>query len=229
MSKFKKFKIDNVKLSVPQELLTDDIERALRQGWYEAEEAEMLASIIQPDEVIMEIGGGIGLVSTICAQSPMVKSIHTFEANPQLIPVMKETHKLNNVNVEVYNEIVSRKDGMSKFYLHDSFWASSLIKWEGAKEVDVKMTRFQDRLEEIKPSLLIVDIEGGELELFDFIDLSGVKKIFIELHQNTIGREGMLHVFEVLARQNFHYDQWHSKGAVILFSLIDRDRIVSRK
>lgn len=70
--------------------------------------------------------------------------------------------------------------------------------------------------------MLVVDIEGGELELFRSIPLTGIKKIFIEFHQKVIGRLGMKEIFDFLSSKDFHYGQYHSSGSVVLFSHVLR-------
>ena len=101
------------------------------------------------------------------------------------------------------------------------FWASGTHSFLG-KPIKVKTTAFQSRLNQIRPTMLVVDIEGGEETLFEDVDLTGVKKIMIELHQPTIGRRGMKKVFDLLSAQNFHYEVWHSYYGVVTFSHVDR-------
>lgn len=70
--------------------------------------------------------------------------------------------------------------------------------------------------------MLIIDIEGGEDGLFDDVDLTGVRKIMLEIHQPTIGRRGVKRLFDQLSAQNFHYDMWHSCHSIVTFSHVDR-------
>jgi hypothetical protein len=45
--------------------------------------------------------------------------------------------------------------------------------------------------------------KGGEDGLFEGIDLTGVRKIMLEVHQPTIGRRGVKRLFDQLSAQNF--------------------------
>ena len=76
--------------------------------------------------------------------------------------------------------------------------------------------------ERYRPTMLIVDIEGGEEFLFRDVALTGIKKIYMELHQNVISRVGMKNVFDFMSSRDFHYDQHHSRGSVVLFSHVLR-------
>ncbi len=214
-----------IRLALDASIMSKHMLDTLRRGYYENEEAEALALIIQANEVVMELGGGIGFLSTLLAKNSQVKAVHVFEANPHLIDAIHRTHSLNGVSACVYNEIVGKSDQPVNFYIHEDFWASSTIPSVGQTIVKVAQSCFQSRLDQIKPTLLIVDIEGGEIEVFDNINLNGVKKILIEIHQNVIGREGVKHVFDTLSAEGFHYDVWHSKQQIVLFSHINRDQV----
>ncbi|MER2527725.1 MAG: FkbM family methyltransferase [Candidatus Competibacter denitrificans] len=202
-------------------VFSEQIIQAIRVGTYEASEAGELDALIQTDEVILEIGAGCGFISTYCAKNPHTKAVYSVEANPALIDVIRLTHKLNNVQVTLYHEVLAKESGEIDFYVHEDFWASGTHSFLG-KPVKVKTTSFQQRLAEIRPTMLIVDIEGGEDGLFEGIDLTGVRKIMLEVHQPTIGRRGVKRLFDQLSAQNFHYDMWHSSRSIVTFSHVDR-------
>ena len=88
--------------------------------------------------------------------------------------------------------------------------------------VKINVDDFNRVLVDLKPSMIVCDIEGGELELFKKATLTGVKKVYIETHQRQLGRRGMKSLFERFHELDFHYDQHHSKAGVVLFSHIDR-------
>lgn len=210
-----------VLIAVVPDTFSDQITKSIKAGNYEAHEAAMLDALIQPGEVILEIGGGCGFISTCCAKNPHTKGVFCVEANPNLIETIRLTHKINSVDVTVLNEILAEHDGETDFYLHRDFWASGTRSFLGTP-IRVKTTSFQSRLDQIRPSMLIVDIEGGEETLFEHVNLTGVKKIMLELHQPTIGRRGIKKVFDLLSAQQFHYDVWHSHSSVVTFSHVDR-------
>ena len=63
---------------------------------------------------------------------------------------------------------------------------------------------------------------GGIENRKKYVALTGIKKIFVELHQNVIGRVSMKNVFDFMSSRDFHYDQHHSHGGVVLFSHVLR-------
>jgi FkbM family methyltransferase len=202
-------------------IFSDAIANLVRLGSYESHEASLLDALIQSDEVILEIGAGCGFISTYCAKIPHVKGVFCVEANPNLIEAIKLTHRINAVTVTTFNEVLGKEDGQADFYLHSDFWASGTHSFLGTP-IRVKRTSFQSRLDQIRPTMMIVDIEGGEEALFESVNLTGVRKIMLELHQPTIGRSGVKKVFDLLSAQGFHYEVWHSYSSVVTFSHVDR-------
>lgn len=210
-----------VLLPVVPGVFSDPVAASVRSGRYEEYEAKELDGLIQPGEVILEIGAGCGFISTYCAKNQHTERVHCVEANPQLIEVIRLTHRINGVEVAVHHEILGREDGETDFYVHEDFWASGTHDFLG-RPVRVPVTSFQKRLDEVRPTMLVVDIEGGEEVLFEDVDLTGVKKILLELHQPTIGRHGIKRVFDLLSARDFHYDAWHSTRSVVTFSHVER-------
>jgi hypothetical protein len=68
------------------------------------------------------------------------------------------------------------------------------------------------------PTILLVDIEGGELNIFDRIDLSKVRHVVMEVHKSVIGLEGVNKVLQVFSREGLYLDPDGTNGAVFLFS-----------
>jgi FkbM family methyltransferase len=208
------------------EIIPPRVAGLLREKRYEIEEARQIPRIIEEGERILEIGAGIGLVSTLCAKNPKTESLSVFEADPKLTDYLQRVFSINSLeNVHITNGILSNAlQGTTKFYIRQPFWSSSLIRGTNgyAEEIDLPVYSFNETLSELRPTLIVCDIEGGELELFEQANLEGVNKLFLEIHQRVLGREGIKRLFDILSAKGFHYDQYHSEKAVILFTHIDR-------
>jgi len=218
--------INGIRLALDPEVMSPNMLEVLRSGRYERAELQELDRIVQPGERIVEFGSGIGLLAISAMKSGRVESYAAFEANPRLVPLIEQNAALNGVAPDVHNAVVqpcSTADTVP-FYVRRDFWSSSLspTPWGYEKEISVPAVPFDSVRERYRPSLLIVDIEGGEEALFTNVALTGIKKIFMELHQNVVGRVGMKKIFDTLSARDFHYDQWHSRGAVVLFSHVLR-------
>ena len=53
------------------------------------------------------------------------ESVHCYEANPALIPVIEATYALNGVSPQISNTILGAEDGQTVFYVDDDFTCSS--------------------------------------------------------------------------------------------------------
>lgn len=188
------------------------------KGSYEAKEAKQILSQLQPGETVLEIGAGCGFLSTLIARHPNCRAVYSVEANPELISVIEATHLKNEVMVTLYNEVFGHHDGEVEFFLNDDFWASGLNKALGKRSVSVRQVAFQSRLSEIRPTMIVCDIEGGEADLFRDVDLSHTETILVELHEDIIGTKGVRSVFDEMAKNGFNYDCAHSSGSVVTFS-----------
>jgi FkbM family methyltransferase len=216
------YSLRGITLELPSSLLTSNPKAALEQGYYEGREADELVELIGDGERILDIGSGIGFIAALAKKDTRTGAVFAVEAYPNLIPILRRTFEINEVEVMIFNEILGKEAGESLFFINENFLISSKSGFYGGRRVVVPITEFQHRLNEVKPTMLIVDIEGGELDLFEGVNLRGVNKIMIEVHQQVIGRQGILRLFNTLASQEFHYDQWHSSRNVVTFSHVDR-------
>jgi FkbM family methyltransferase len=210
-----------VLLPVLPDVFSEPVIATIKNGVYEAHEATELDTLIEPGEIVLEIGAGCGFISTCCAKNPHTSAVFCVEANPELIHVIELTHRVNHVTATIFNEIPAQEDGEAEFFVHRDFWGSGTHSFLGSA-IKVRTTSFQKRLDEVRPTMLIVDIEGGEAALFEGASLAGVSKIMLELHQPTIGGHGVKRVFDLLSAQGYHYDVPHSTHSVVTFLHVDR-------
>ncbi len=217
---------NGIRLELDPEVMSENILKAIKGGRYEKAEAREIPRIVQPGERIVELGAGLGFIGLTCKATGLVQHYRGFEANPKLLPLIQRNAALNDAVLEVENAVVMPKPPgpTVPFYVRKDFWASSLAPqpWGYVEKVEVPTLAWQKMLDEHRPTMLVVDIEGGELALFEDAPLTGVKKIYMELHQKVIGRIGMKRVFDFMSARDFHYDQHHSHGGVVLFSHVLR-------
>lgn len=177
---------------------------AMRAGTYEAGELRALATALRPDDVVMELGTGIGLLSTFCAQRVGSRRVHTFEANPELEPRIRATFRLNEVAPTLEMCLLGERPGEAEFFVHEAFWASTALDRAGAaRRIRVPVRSLNEAMARIRPTLLVMDIEGGEGDLLRFIDLTGVDRIVGEFHERMLGREAADAMIGELYRQGF--------------------------
>jgi FkbM family methyltransferase len=194
----------------------------MRSGEYEYQEQRQLPGIVRPGERVLELGVGIGFIASMILKHENTQAYLGFEANPDLLPYIREVFELNGVDGEICNAALIHDPAVTHldFYKRRHFWGSSLSPepWAYESIEAVPARQFNAVVAGFQPTLIVCDIEGGELELFRHADLSGVKRIYLEIHQSVLGRRGIKELFDILGARNFHYDQFHSTGAVVLFT-----------
>lgn len=199
-----------VKIPFVPAIITPRIEQPIRNNRYESGECATLRRVLTPGDRVLELGAGLGLISTVAAQVAGVRRIVSVEANPELIPLIRETHRLNGVtNVDLRNGIVVPEAGEdAPFYLRRHFWASSMEPhtFPFRKVVSITTLGFGDLIAELDPTVIVCDIEGGELGLFDRADLSRVRAVVLELHPKVYGAEGLARISGALAAKGLGLD-----------------------
>ncbi|WP_171234455.1 FkbM family methyltransferase [Ruegeria sp. HKCCA6837] len=193
-------------------LFTRRILRSMRLGRYETAELRHAERCIEQGERILDIGAGVGFLSTKIAQIEGVDKVVSVEANPALIDVIQATFEENDVSdkAECLHGILGQtNDGNTvDFYIRKNFWASSLSGEERAytEKVEVPILDFNDIVAKFAPTLIICDIEGGEADLFQQCDLRSVSHLVIEVHPGIYGQKGLARVFQAVMDQGFVLD-----------------------
>lgn len=212
------FTLHGVRLQIPRTILTPELWKAFELGYYEGSEIGALRQAVRPGDKVLEIGGGIGFISAYLLRELKAASVHTVEADARLIPVIATTHALNGVSAQVTHAVAGRRDGVTTFYQQEAFWASSVVPLPGGAPVSLPSADLRRLIREEQPQVLVVDIEGGEANIFEGLDLPGVRSLVVEVHQPQIGGRGIANCFIALAAAGFAYDPTGSAGSNVVFS-----------
>ena len=92
--------------------------------------------------------------------------------------------------------------------------------------VEVPTTSLDALLRDEGIDLVVCDVEGAETALFQDADLSGVDRVFVEMHDHVTGLSGVRRLFATMAGHGFVYDPRHSEGSVVLFQRLGTRDIV---
>jgi FkbM family methyltransferase len=230
--KFVEFGDTGIKLATDSSVSQKMIDYITR-GWYEVQEFKQVEKIVEKDDVVLELGSGLGLISTVAWKTGKTKSIHCYEADPRLVPLIKRTHDANGVtNATVHNKAItsdleSLKAGTLDFHIRPDFWENSTNPEVGAavlETIKVPVISLSEIIDSVSPTLIVADIEGAEDGLFgQGVNLRSVKRIALEIHQEMLGPAGMRRLFDDFHRAGFHYDARYSNSSVPVFSRIPDD------
>lgn len=157
-------------------------------GYHVLPERRLVLSVLEETDTVMELGGGIGMLSIACAQVTGSERVFSYEANPELEPLVAENYALNGVSPTMNFCILGETPGECRFNVSKDFWESSVHRtMDASHTVTVPVKAFNEEIARIRPTFLIIDIEGGEADLLRYADLEGVKKILLEVHPRHLG------------------------------------------
>jgi FkbM family methyltransferase len=185
-------------------LVTPPVERPLRSGRYGKAERLALSRVLRPEDRVLVLGAGFGVLSTAAALVAGGARVVAVEANPALIPMAHETHRLNGVGeVRVEHALVApgpAGGATAPFYLRaDPLASSSDPSRSHLGVVAVPVRTLGALVAEHAPTVILCDLDGAEDGLFDAADLSGVRATVVVLHPRVYGEAGAGRIGATLA------------------------------
>lgn len=138
---------------------------------------------LNSEDVVLDIGACIGTFARLAASR--ASRVYCYEPSPSNFELLVDnTNDLENVfryNVAV----LGNEDTTCDLWLGSNGTIHATTKYRGRTAITVAATSFNKELLAIGPSVLKIDIEGGEYELKSLWDLpTCVKKVFLEIHLN---------------------------------------------
>ncbi|MEL6452470.1 MAG: FkbM family methyltransferase [Pseudomonadota bacterium] len=200
--------------------LTGKVRGLLRAGEYERDLVAAALKATRADDVVLDLGCGIGFVAGMLAKRRALKHVHGYDGNATLLTYAQAMLATNGIDtVTLTPGVLGKRKSTVPFYLRAPFAASSLVPVEGdgAEEIKVEMHNAKSVLSATKPSVILCDIEGGEADLFDGLSLKGVRQVVVKLHPSQIGQAGIARVFDALGAQGLSYDPRISAGRIVGF------------
>ena len=183
---FKKtFKVEGLEFFIPFKLTDLQFRSRFLSDSYEAEERKYLKEYLPEDATVLELGSCLGIVSCLTNRLLKNKSNHVvMEANPLLIDSIRKNRDHNNCLFDIESGMISHSKE-NEFYIHDLIVGGSSKRKTGRKIIVNGMT-IQDLEDKynLKFDTLVMDIEGGELDLLENHPafFHNFKMIFMEVH-----------------------------------------------
>ena len=191
----------------------------LRRGVFEANEAEAALRTVRPGDVVLELGAGLGFLSSLMALKRRVAAVHSFEPNPHLVPYIQTVHAANGLsNTHVKNGILGTRKGEATFYLRPDLTTSSLQQEEG--EADLPKTRIPVHnakavFDAVKPTVLYCNMKGQEAKAIPQLPLTGLRAAIIAFTPQNSTPDDVNAVFKPLMEAGLAYYHRGSAGKVI--------------
>jgi FkbM family methyltransferase len=171
---------------------------------------------------VLEVGTAIGVVSMTAALIVGVGSVVTFDANPDIVADAQANFRRNGLagisgrtGVLTCRRRFVRDAGVDFFVARD-FWASRLdAKADDAdivKVVRVPRLCLEAEIAAYRATVLICDIEGGEVDLLSGAELDGIRLIIMETHYGVVGEGPTDAMIRELILQGFAFHLGASGG-----------------
>ncbi len=219
--------VHGVALPLSSDEVSPVIWQALTDGSYEAKEARSVLKAIKPGDRVLELGSGIGIITSIIAGIDDVK-VWAFEANPSTAALAERVLQANCRGNVVFSQGLLTADAPSTypFYVRKDLWMSSMDENQGPYEqrIEISSENIDAFIASHGITALVMDIEGAERDLLGRADLAGVERIFVELHDHLYGLAGVRDIMHALTAKGYAYDPRGSRGPCVLFSRDDSPR-----
>ncbi|WP_317204062.1 FkbM family methyltransferase [Janthinobacterium sp.] len=201
------YALHGITMPVDRKIMSNVVVASLMNGSFERPEALLLGEKLRKDDRILELGGGLGLISAMSAKIADQGTVVTVEANVDIIGYLRRVHEINHTNVEIINSVVVGMHTKSKlpFYVREDFWSSSLSvdprNFSMVREVDV--VAIAELVDKHRPTVVICDIEGGEIDLIEANWTKGVRLVMMEVHPSSFGKIGLEKICSFLTGNGF--------------------------
>lgn len=194
-------KMDGCIFQIPKSITGRKLRGSCFDGSYELPERTLIREFVQPEDSVIELGACLGIVSCVTNVRLRDKSRHlVVEANPRCIPAIHKNRELNGCTFKVENCAVSSQREVSLF-LDPANLLSATLKTSSKFPVTVPGCTLSELCRRHGPfSVLIMDIEGSELEVLESSaeTLQSFRTIILELHDTIIGANKINRCREIL-------------------------------
>jgi FkbM family methyltransferase len=196
-----------VRLEFDDRWASPAIRHAIDAGWYEQPERRVLEATLRPDDRYLELGAGSGYITARACQLIGDARVVAYEAIPELAAVAAETAKRNGFHPEIFNAILGMEDGETNLFVASDFWDSTTVDNGAGHKIRVPVRSLDRELARTQATYLMVDIEGGEVDLLGAAPLPDhVRAVCVELHPGVIGATPIQRLLVKLINEGFHLD-----------------------
>jgi FkbM family methyltransferase len=155
---------------------------------------------INSEDIVYDLGANVG-VFTMWALKSNAKQMYAFEPTNYLIPYLQKTFNSENNRVTIYDKAITGCNEIKQFNMGRHSVSNSLYTDLGNPDaVDVHCINLEQFINENNlqyPTLVKVDIEGSEYEMFDNLTdkfIQSVKTWIVEFHYNYENKaENIIH------------------------------------
>lgn len=205
-----RFRADGCEFIIPKDITSRTYRACFLKGDYESEERDLIRKFVRPTDSVLELGACLGIVSCVTNKLLADNTRHiVVEGNPFCIPAIHRNRRQNNCGFLIENAAASNEHEVT-FYLHPVYVVGGTTQRQTELPVRVPGRSMAELDSRHGPfSVLIMDIEGAELEIFAASPeiLKRYRLVIVELHAWAIGAAGVERCREILTSAGLRFRQ----------------------
>ena len=200
---------------------TQQIAAALVRGSYEDREIALIRRHVSADDRVLELGACMGATSLVLHDIVGAENLLVVEADPRNLDMARGMFALNGVAIRMEHGVLMAGGNVPEcvdFTSNANPSSSSLATREGAERAEtVPALSFEEVLEREGSTALVLDIEGGEHDLFTrAASLGTLRLIVMETHPHVVGEAGMRAMHAGLAAHGFRLHRSYRAGQFLV-------------
>jgi FkbM family methyltransferase len=186
--------IDGARFSADGAVISDELRARMLRGRYERAERHVVRAWLPPHRPVVELGGGLGVVSTIINKRLHHPERHVVvQANPSLIPLIRRHREMNSARFTIEHAAIAYSPTDRVRLDTGSAFIGGRVSDAGDRaQVDVPATTLRALIERypVEQATLVCDIEGMEAEMIRR-EPDVLRRFFstllIEIHPELLG------------------------------------------
>jgi FkbM family methyltransferase len=212
------FELRGVRLDLTEGWATPTLCGTIYDRCYEDREARIVEATIRPSDRVLEIGCGVGFLATVASRI-VGDAVRCYDADPAMVTAARRTIERNGASATITAAVLQPSPVAEtiSFYVHDDFWASSLVPDPEATEISVPVLDLAREITEQAASYLLIDIEGGETDLLLDPLPACVRKLCVECHPTVSSPAAITAMLVSVLSQDFALSLEHSRPPVLYF------------
>lgn len=196
-------RIGQIRLTADPDLVGADVQRLLYRQEYEFAELQMIDHLLRPGDRVLEIGAGTGAVGLTAAAKIGQDRVTSYEANPALEPVIRKNFELNGIFPTLIMKAATTDGAPVTFNVTPSLLSSSVYDRGETRPINVQSVAINDAIRDHMPTVLVMDVEGAEVDLLPIADLSQIRAVLVETHAKVTGQGPVERMVASLVDQGF--------------------------
>lgn len=223
------YRLNDVEIVLPDWLCGTAIEEKLALEEYEGHEAHAALQRVKPGMRVLEVGAGLGYVTSICARLAGAENVVSIEANPQMVAAARATLDHNGLQAAALEHAAvvgnGHQEATVNFRAGGLFWGGATLPAGVEKEdmIAVPALRIRPLLMEVRPRFVMLDVEGAEADLFKKPWPRFVKFVVLELHPKKYADSVIKEIVDCMSQTGLTYDPVTSRGRTLGFRRVTTD------